>query len=277
MEGKNNLNKELHSEDHKTRRLVGWIVFYSLMIGAVIFGLMLASSRIRTQTLPVGQIKLSIAHSEFLLGEPITFTIINDFNSTAYVMNRCPTEPLNVYKKEGETWVRIRDETISGGCSDDQRKVGVAPNSTLTSNFDAWPNLFVKPGKYRIVAMVEHSNDLPYQDFEIIAKPVVPVTSSPTTQPTSTSQATSSSQNIEQISDDARKSQTITINEGEIVVEYDNTNIYVISINPASGYVYEGGRSGPNVEITFKKPGQETQLQLRLINGQIVQRIERDD
>ncbi|MEP7204581.1 MAG: hypothetical protein ABI716_00110 [Candidatus Saccharibacteria bacterium] len=166
---------ELNYAHSKTRSRLAWAVFYIVSLLIVIGGLYAVAFRIQTHSLPVGQVELSIPYSKYLVGEPITFTVKNNFNSPVYVLNKCPVEPLNVYRLENNRWLRIHDQAFKDDCPIESRQVTIPANSSVDGNFADWPNLFKTPGKYRVVAYVEYYNALPYQEFEVITKPVPPV------------------------------------------------------------------------------------------------------
>ncbi len=252
----------------------------------------LLGSRIHTRSIPSGSISVSTNYSKYLVGEPVTFTITNNFNSTIYVNNNCPDEPLEIYKFQTDgTWIQVHDDTVTSECKDSDRKIVVAPNDSATGSYERWPNLFKEPGRYRIVAYVEFYNELPYQDFDIVAKPEVPTSSSTTnTSPASTGSPQSSGSSSPTQSGTsstappstpqdtpATTRELVTVdNAGSVVVDYSSTYITVLSISLDSGCDYEGGRSGANVEITFKCGGEETQLQLSIVNGRLVSKVESD-
>jgi hypothetical protein len=251
-------------------------------------------SRIHTRSIPSGSISLTTDYAKYLVGDTVSFTIQNNFNSTIYVNNNCPDEPLEIYKYQTNgTWTQVHDEKITSECKDSDRQIVIAPNDSVTGNFSRWPDLFKEPGRYRIVAYVEYYNELPYQDFEVIEKPavpeipvpesetvVLPTPSTPDSTSTSSNTNTSTSENSSQTDEDEEsttETQTVTVdNVGRVVVSIDGTYITVISVTPTNGYTsYEGGRSGTNVEITFKGNG-ETQLQLSVVNGQLKSKVESD-
>ncbi len=165
------MNRELYHHAHRRRRLVGWILFYILLALAVLAILYYVATQIRTHTLPVGQIQLDIPHSQYLVGETVTFEIKNYLNAPVYVVNKCPGEPLAVYIKQNGIWVRVHDQANAKDCPAEDRQVSIAANSSLNGSFAAWHQLFHQPGLYRVVAVVEHYNALPYQDFEVITPP----------------------------------------------------------------------------------------------------------
>ena len=165
------MNRELYHQQHRHHRLIFWVAIYSAIAVVALGSLYYLATRIRTSTLPVGEIQLAVPHSQYVVGESISFTITNHLNAPIYVMNGCPSEPLNVYYKQGNDWVRVHDTASTTDCPKEDRQVAIAANTQMSSNFNAWHNLFAKPGMYRVVAVVEHYNALPYQDFEVIVPP----------------------------------------------------------------------------------------------------------
>lgn len=284
------MKSELNHILHPRRILIFWISFYAVItiIGAFFF--YQAADKIKLHTVPSGSVELSIPYSKYLVGEVVSFTLKNNYNSPIYVNNNCPNEPLAIYRLEGSEWTRIHDQTSIEKCPTQDRQVSVPANGVIGGSFEPWEHLFEKPGQYRVVAYVEYYNELPHQDFEVIAKPEIPaptitqkpnatanaISTPPTvTSPVATPQAPQPS--TPATSAPERKSQTVAVSGGSVSVQYDNTAIYVTSIAPATGCNYEGGRSGPEVEVEFKCNGTETQLKLTLSNGQLVQRVQSED
>ncbi|MDO8265964.1 MAG: hypothetical protein Q7T41_03410 [Candidatus Saccharibacteria bacterium] len=273
------------------KKFLGVAVIAILMLVLATFNYL--GSKIHTRSIPSGSITLTTDYAKYLVGDTVSFTITNNFNSTIYVNNNCPDEPLEIYKYQTNgTWVQVHDEKITSECKDSDRQIIISANDSVTGNFSRWPNLFKEPGRYRVVAYVDYYNELPYQDFEVVEKPAVPEIPEPTTESvvlpspttsngTSTGSGTntSTSQNQSQTGsteESSPETQTVSISAGDVVVSIDGTYITVISVTPQNGYTsYEGGRSGTNVEITFKGNG-ETQLQLSVRNGQLVTKIEDD-
>lgn len=171
MEGENHMNREIKYAQNPNRTRLAWAIVYGLLAVVVLIGIFKLASHIRTHTLPVGQIELSVPYSKYLVGEAVTFTIKNNYNSPVYISNQCPSEPLNVYRQESGKWVRIHDLASSKDCSIEDRQVKIPANGSVSGNFAPWRHLFDQPGKYRIVAYVEYYNALPYQDFEVITPP----------------------------------------------------------------------------------------------------------
>ncbi len=265
-----------HLQNPRRLRII-WATIYVLIFGVLIFGAYRIAENVRTRSIPVGQIQLSIPYSKYLLGEDISFTLRNNFNSPAYVVNKCPNEPLAVYRLEKDEWVRVHDTVPISECPNGQRQVSIPANGVVNGTFAPWEELFNKPGKYRVVAFVEYYNALPYQEFEIIKKPSVPKkTNTPNQTPSTTSTPQPNTVNAPPPTT-SKQSKTISSAQGSISVQYDSRAIYVTSIAPATGCRYEGGRSGPEVEVTFKCGEDETQISLRIINGQLVSKTEHDD
>ena len=190
MGGQDYMNQELKYIKNPRRQRIVWSAVYIIIGLVTLFGLYKAASRIKTHSLPVGQIQLSIPFSKYLNGEVITFTIKNNFNSPIYITNECPAEPLNVYQQEGGKWVRIHDTASLKDCSKEARQVLVPANGSVSGNFAPWHHLFNKPGKYRVVVSIEFYDSLPYQDFEIINAPAKKAVAKPKTTVGSSTKAT---------------------------------------------------------------------------------------
>ncbi len=173
---------ELRHVLHPRRTIFMWGIFYTALIAAAIVIFLIFASRIRTYSMPAGAIQLNVPYKTYLVGEPITFTLTNNYNSSIYVSNDCPNEPLAVYRQDSAgTWVRIHAKTDLKNCVQKDRQIKVASGKQQSGSYADWPDLFAQPGKYRIVAYVEYFDIAPYQDFEIIAKPKPPAAPKQTT------------------------------------------------------------------------------------------------
>ena len=255
------------------------------MLAVIIAILFVVGTKINTKTVPKGNISVTTPYQTYLLGEEISFTIHNNFNSSIVIKNNCPTEPLDVYRYENDKWVRVHDTADEKACMSNQRTVAIPANGQRDASFSPWPRLFDKAGKYRIVAYVDYYEQLPFAEFEIIEKPSVPaqkavavpsIASNPTTaNPIPNAALPSASHNATTAS--SRSNQTIVVEQGTVQAEYDTQNIYIKSITPSSGWRYEGGRSGPEVEITFKRNEQEVKVTLQIRNGTITYFTEQED
>jgi hypothetical protein len=162
---------ELQYVHSKTPSRVSWIVFYAVITISLAIGFYMVSASMKTRTLPVGEIQLTIPYSKYVVGEIVTFDLANNYNSPVYVTNDCPNEPLNVYRKEGNSWVRVHDIASVTDCPLQDRMVTLAPKAVTHGSFKSWPHLFATPGLYRVVAYVEYYDALPFQEFEVIAAP----------------------------------------------------------------------------------------------------------
>lgn len=174
MAGKNHMRGELRYANSKRFSRVAWLIFWTILLGLLMYGFYQLIGHIQMRSLPVGQIQLIVPYSKYLVGEPITFTIKNNYNSSIYLSNDCPAEPLMVYRQENSAWVRINDTASISDCPTESRQIEVSANSSVNGSFAPWHNLFKQPGKYRIVAYVEYYDSLPYQDIEVVAKYVPP-------------------------------------------------------------------------------------------------------
>lgn len=280
------MSKEIYHRYHPRHSHVRWGIFYLLLTVAIAAAGITWSHSLRTYTLPSGSIELEIPYSTYLVGEPITFQIKNNYNSKIYIPNHCPSEPLAVYRLESDKWKRIHAKTSLKKCPNTERSIEIEAGQIESGNYTNWASLFQKPGTYRIAAMVDYFNSVSYEDFKVIAKPkpgvvaktpttqqTIQPSSSPTTNSSPTTPTTTPTTTIPSL-----PKKTISVSGGSVVVEYSSSRVYVLSISPSSGCTYEGGQSGTTVEITFKCGGEdETQLQLWVSNGQLIQRVEQDD
>jgi len=165
------MNNELNNMRNPARIRILWVAFYIFVIAMVIYGLSFITTEIKTHIIPTGNISLVIPYSKYVVGEKIDFTIKNGFNSSISILNNCPNEPLAVYRQENGKWVRQHDKAPSKDCPSQKRQVDIPAGGTISGDFGAWHNLFSRTGKCRVVAIVEYYNSLPFQEFEIIAKP----------------------------------------------------------------------------------------------------------
>jgi hypothetical protein len=147
---------------------------YLCVIATVLGALYAFGYGLKTRTIPEGNIELSTTYGTYQVGESVGFVVKNKFNSAVYLANSCPSEPLDVYKFDGTKWQHIHEKSTTKNCAKEPREIKLAAASNASANFDAWPNLFTTPGRYRIVAYVPYYDQLPTAEFEIIPKPVLP-------------------------------------------------------------------------------------------------------
>jgi len=101
-----------------------------------------------------------------------------------YIANRCPQEPLNVFRLDTtQTWQRIHDTAASGSCGQENRQIAIAPGQASTGSYAYWPNLFNKTGYYLIEATVSGLSAQPYAEFAVVLPPppIVSIKLSPST------------------------------------------------------------------------------------------------
>lgn len=243
----------------------------------------------QTYAIPKGSLSLTTPYATYLVGEPITFTVTNNYNAPIYLPNECPHEPLSVYRYTNNTWQRQHATSNQKDCPATGTQIKVLPGSSQSGNYNAWQTLFSQLGKYRIVAYVDYFNSTSYQDFEVIAKPEkqkqyaeAPARTIPTGGTTSKSSPitipqTSPTQPKPTPPAPIAQNYSVTIAAGSIQATYTTTAITITSVVPASGCTYEGSRPGTTasfIEITLKCAGNETQVQLSLVAGNIVKKIE---
>jgi hypothetical protein len=154
-------------DPHRTK--FQWGIVYVVLLVGCLSGLFAVASHIKTHTIATGEVQLSTNYSRYVVGEAVSFTITNNYNAPIFVTNKCPGEPLAVYRQAAGKWVRIHDAAAPKDCPSEQRQVSLPASSTVTSSLAPWHNLFAQPGKYRLVATVNGYAALPYIDFEVVA------------------------------------------------------------------------------------------------------------
>lgn len=166
------LNRELRTKKMNIRFHALWVLFYLILFSVLIYISVRAYNKHNDNSFPSGHIVLSVGKKKYQLEEKITFKIENNFPSTIYVTNNCPSEPLHVYKWVGKKWVQIHDtaKDKNSNCYKQPRQIAIGARSSIQYDFEDWPNLFKNPGVYRLVVKLEHYKDMSFVDF-VILKP----------------------------------------------------------------------------------------------------------
>ncbi len=159
-------------ERNKHKRLVGWVLIYLLLIICFILAIYWQTKRVNTLNFASGAMQLTTSKSKYTVGDSINYTLKNGLSQPITFINTCPKEPLYVYSWNNNSWTRIHDTAVASICDGEPRQRIVAANGSYTQSFNSWPNLFDKPGIYRIVGFATNYTALPYADFQVVAKPV---------------------------------------------------------------------------------------------------------
>lgn len=161
-------------ERNKRKRLVGWVMLYLALIAVFVFMVVWQARRVNTLGFASGTLELSMSKTTYTVGDPISYTLKNNLKQPVTLTNNCPGEPLYIYSWTNNSWVRIHDTAAAASCAGEARSFTIQPGASYTQDFSKWPNLFSKPGIYRIVGLATNYNALPYVDFQVVAKPVPP-------------------------------------------------------------------------------------------------------
>lgn len=272
------MNKELTNVQHPRRARWRWVLFYSIVALIAITALVLWAQSLRSYRQPTGSMSLHVPYATYLVGEPITFTLKNNYDTTIYLPNTCPSEPLAVYKQEDDDdWERIHATTSKENCPNTDRTIAIEPGDKQSGSYAKWASLFKTPGTYRVAAIIDYFGVVSYQDFTVITPPEPKIITRVERQDVSGQLEADDLREAPASDITSFSEKTISTANGSVAVRYSTTTIYVTSVTPASGCSYEGGGSGPQVEIEFKCSGTELQVKLWLSNGQLLQKIEVDD
>ncbi len=161
-------------ERNKLKRLIGWVLLYILLISIFAIAVVLQTRRVNTLNFASGELQLTTPKTQYTVGDNISYTLRNNLSLPITFVNACPQEPLYVYSWVNNSWVRIHDTAAASACHNTPRNTVIRPGSSYTQSFADWPNLFNKPGIYRIVGLATNYTAIPYTDFQVIAKPVPP-------------------------------------------------------------------------------------------------------
>lgn len=155
------------------KRIIGWILIYLLIIFVFIFVIYYQARKVNTLGFVQGQITLNSSKAIYTVGDQISYTITNGLSSTISLVNNCPKPLLYVYQWESNQWVSITSQANSKSCSSNSKLIPITSGSSYHGNFANAPQLFSKPGIFRLVAFANNYQSLPYVDFEVVAKPTV--------------------------------------------------------------------------------------------------------
>ncbi|HRJ91295.1 MAG TPA: hypothetical protein PLU21_03755 [Candidatus Saccharibacteria bacterium] len=262
------MSKELtHVENLWRGRILRAVFFISLLLAITTYLYQLVGS-VQLFTLPRGSVELSMPYTKYLAGESISITVTNNFSTPINISNDCPYEPLAVYAYKDKTWKRIHSKSKTRECKEEDNTVLIRPGTSVTTNFDAWPDLFKNPGKYRIALQVQYYEYIPYRDFEVVKKPTVKTAKSSsgskttvvrrvTTQNQATSGSTSSNNDDE---DD----------EGEAPAAPSNPQTYVMYVTSSGNYNVTSIRldRGDTLTIIYSQPRSgEVRTRFTSLNG----------
>ncbi|HUY53366.1 MAG TPA: hypothetical protein VMV24_02200 [Candidatus Dormibacteraeota bacterium] len=161
-------------ERNKRKRLAGWILLYLLLILGFVFLMYWQTKRINTLNFARGMMQLTTSKTKYTVGDTVAYTLKNGLSQPITLLNSCPKEPLYVYSWTNNSWVRIHDTAGASTCNGESKQRTIAPGGSYTQSLANWPNLFSKPGIYRIVGLASNYTALPYADFQVVAKPVAP-------------------------------------------------------------------------------------------------------
>ncbi|HET9174309.1 MAG TPA: hypothetical protein VFN56_03445 [Candidatus Saccharimonadales bacterium] len=158
-------------ERNKRKRLAGWVFIYLLLITVLVLAVFWQVKRINTLNFASGQLQLTTSKAKYTVGDDISYTLKNGLDHSITLLNKCPAEPLYVYAWTNNSWVRIHDTASPSVCESQPSQMTIVSGASYTQNFTNWPNLFKKPGIYRIVELATNYTALPYADFQVVAKP----------------------------------------------------------------------------------------------------------
>ena len=260
------MSRELRYILNPMKSRLRWLLFYMSLFAALLMVFYMTVGRIKTHSLPSGQVELSVSYTKYLLGEPITFTVTNNFNSDIYAVNNCPDVPLGVYRFEGGKWVRIHGSAAKD-CTAEDRRVVIPANSSKSVSLSPWTEMFNQPGKYRLIVFVEYYNALPYKDIEIVASPVVSAIpgASPAAGGSASGGGSRSTEVIENKDDSEEEAEQQVNNESD---DYQPAT-YNVQVNSSGNYNVTSLnlKKGDSVKFTYTNPDDEVRTRFTPISA----------
>ena len=160
----------------KRNRFISWTIFYCALVVIFIYVSAVKLKAVNTKVIPTGSISLSIGQSQYTTGQPVSITLVNNLSSAVYFNNKCPQEPLNVYRWENNVWLRLHTTLDNSSCTDQTKTIKILPNESYNISYASFSQLFTTPGIYRVAALANNYNGLAFADFNIVAPPSKPVT-----------------------------------------------------------------------------------------------------
>jgi len=169
------LDQQLQSHQ-KRKRFMFWALFYAVVI--VTFSSVINNKihAVNTKLIPPGQITLAATKIQYNSGDTVQVVLKNGLANTIYYNNKCPQEPLSVYRFENNVWSRMHTTIDNASCAAQPKQIAVAPGTTYSVDYSKWAQLFSNPGIYRVAALADNYNGLAYTDFDILAPPPKPIT-----------------------------------------------------------------------------------------------------
>lgn len=159
---------------NRYKRMLGWVFLYLVLIALFAFAVYWQAKRVNTLGFASGEIQITTSKTKYTVGDTISYTLKNGLDQPITIADNCPQEPLYVYTWTNNSWVRIHDTTATSNCSGVPKQRTIPAGGSYSQNFNNWPNLFNKPGIYRVVSLASNYTALPYADFQVVAKPVPP-------------------------------------------------------------------------------------------------------
>lgn len=155
----------------RVRRMIGWIVFYLVVLEAFVAIVYWQGSQVNTSEFAKGQLELTTSKTTYTQGDTVSFTLKNRLSQPITMINDCPHEPLHVYQWKNQQWTAIHDTKDTVSCVGQPAQTVIPVNGVVTKDYARWPSLFDSPGIYRLVVYASNYTSLPYADFQVVAKP----------------------------------------------------------------------------------------------------------
>ena len=149
------------------------IIRAALPVAAIVCSALLGYDATRSmfaQTPPPTNITMVANQNVYAPGQDVTVYIKNASQKSIFIPNKCPNEPLAVYRQEHGAWVQIHAAADSAKCAGAPRIYEIAAGRAVAVDYSDWPSLFSQSGTYRIVALLQSYDSGPTVSFTVAAR-----------------------------------------------------------------------------------------------------------
>lgn len=172
MNENNNSYKDYYKVNHR-KRLINWIIFYSVLAVFFIFFIVKQIDKVNTLNFANGQLGIVMTKAQYIAGDTISFKILNGFNLPITLIDKCPKPWLHTYSYSNGVWNQISANTSASYCAKQPSQLTIKPKGSISENYNQWPKLFSTPGIYRIAILATNYPSLAYADFQVVAKNII--------------------------------------------------------------------------------------------------------
>lgn len=169
---KNSAYTEYYYKNHN-RRLIAWSLLYLILVVVFLIAFLTQIMKVNTLQIPSGYLQIVSQKTKYTVGDTVSFSLLNGYNTPIQLYNKCPKPWLHIYQFKNQVWNQISAIANITQCASEPQSLTIAPHKSITENYSLWPKLFNSPGIYRLVVFASNDPTLAYTDFQVVAKQVI--------------------------------------------------------------------------------------------------------